>query len=33
MFLKKLGVRKGDVVTIYLTMIPEVAFAMLIVQE
>jgi len=27
--LKKLGVQKGDVVTIYLTMIPEVAFAML----
>ena len=27
--LKKLGVKKGDVVTIYLTMIPEVAFAML----
>ncbi len=27
--LKKLGVGKGDVVTIYLTMIPEVAFAML----
>ena len=27
--LKKLGVRKGDRVTIYLTMIPEVAFAML----
>ncbi len=27
--LKELGVQKGDVVTIYLTMIPEVAFAML----
>ena len=27
--LKKMGVRKGDRVTIYLTMIPEVAFAML----
>ena len=27
--LKKLGVKKGDRVTIYLTMIPEVAFAML----
>ncbi len=27
--LRKLGVKKGDVVTIYLTMIPEVAFAML----
>ena len=27
--LKKLGVQKGDVVSIYLTMIPEVAFAML----
>ncbi len=27
--LKKLGVKRGDVVTIYLTMIPEVAFAML----
>ncbi len=27
--LKKLGVQKGDVVTIYLTMIPEVAFIML----
>ena len=27
--LKKMGVKKGDIVTIYLTMIPEVAFAML----
>ena len=27
--LKKMGVQKGDRVTIYLTMIPEVAFAML----
>src|SRR6056300_1413905 len=27
--LKKLGVKKGDRVTIYMTMIPEVAFAML----
>ena len=27
--LKKLGVKKGDRVTIYLTMIPELAYAML----
>ena len=29
MFLKKIGVKKGDRVTIYLTMIPELAFVML----
>ena len=29
MFLKKLGVKKGDRVTIYLTMIPELAYMML----
>ncbi len=31
--LKKMGVQKGDRVTIYLTMIPEVAFAMLACAE
>ena len=31
--LKELGVKKGDRVTIYLTMIPELAYTMLAVQE